>query len=126
MAFLAGQKLRASELAPGPWQPVTFVNGWTNLGGTWSTVAYRKHPTGLVELRGACLGGTIANGTTLYVLPTGYRPTAGHEAHAVANLTSGSADPLIRILSTGEVQIYGMAASTNGAHAQTGIFFDAG
>lgn len=126
MAILAGQRIKAADLVPEAWQSVIFENGWSDLGAGWSAVSYRKHPkTGLVELRGACSGGTKTNGTTIYTLPTGYRPAA-HEAHAIANLTSGSADPLIRILSTGEVQIHGMESSTNGAHAQTGIFFYVG
>lgn len=56
------------------WTPVTaFLNGWVNYGG-WASAAYRK-VNDLVYLRGLLKNGTA--GTTMFMLPVGYRPAGG-------------------------------------------------
>lgn len=58
----------------GPGEPV-FQNGWGNFGQGYSTVAFRRLPTGLVVVRGLAAGG--AANSAIFTLPAGYRPLAG-------------------------------------------------
>lgn len=59
----------------GTWQTPTLVNGWSNLGG-YQSARYVLEDSKLVRIEGAITGGTTAAGTTLFTLPTGYRPAA--------------------------------------------------
>lgn len=49
-----------------------FQNGWQNVGGATSTVAFYKDSLGIVHLRGNLVSGI--NGETAFTLPAGYRP----------------------------------------------------
>lgn len=107
------------------WHDVAFQNAWSNLGGVWQTCQYRKEPVGnVVRLRGVALGGTKTDATVITTLPVGYRPPA-QEIFPVGNGTSGGVLPNIRIFPNGQIQIFGMGASTNGTHSWSGITFDA-
>jgi hypothetical protein len=50
-----------------------FGSGWSNYGGTHQVVQFRLRADGDVELRGLTTGGS--NGTSIFTLPSGYRPT---------------------------------------------------
>lgn len=54
----------------------TYSGGsWGNLGGTYSTAAFRKFSDGKVRLRGVVTNSAALPGvTTLFTLPPGYRP----------------------------------------------------
>lgn len=51
-----------------------FQNGWSNYGGNYAAVGYKKFPDGKVKLRGMIKGGTVTAGTAMFTLPVGYRP----------------------------------------------------
>jgi hypothetical protein len=53
-----------------------FGTGWSNRGGAWVPLAFRKlaSPADSVEIRGWCDVSATSH-TTLFTLPTGYRPT---------------------------------------------------
>lgn len=109
------------------WHAITFNGpaGWANLGGLWQTAQYRKEPVEkTVRLRGVVLGGTKTDATVIATLPVGYRPAA-QEIFSVGNGTAGGVLPNLRVFPSGQLQIFGMAASTNGTHSWSGITFDA-
>jgi len=54
------------------YKDVTFENSWANVSGE-ATVQYYKDPYSVVRIKGAADSGT--NGTTVFTLPSGYRPT---------------------------------------------------
>jgi hypothetical protein len=56
------------------WYTPTLLNSWVDLGGEYQGARYRK-VGGIVELQGLIKDGTTTNGTTLFTLPQGYRPT---------------------------------------------------
>lgn len=53
----------------------SLLNSWNNAAGYGST-SYWIDSCGIVHLSGVVSGGTASSGTTLFVLPEGYRPTA--------------------------------------------------
>lgn len=55
------------------WTAVTFQNSWANFGAGYASCAYRKVGD-MVQLRGLATGGL--RDTTIFTLPTGYRPPA--------------------------------------------------
>ena len=63
-----------------PWHVVgaagepAFATGWTNYGGAYGSLAFRKTPDGRVELRGLARWNTGA-APTVFTLPVGYRPS---------------------------------------------------
>lgn len=54
------------------WINAVYQNSWTTNDST--PVAYFIDNFGLVHIRGSITGGSTANGTTIFTLPTGYRP----------------------------------------------------
>lgn len=52
----------------------SLLNSWNNAAGYGST-SYWIDSCGIVHLSGVMSGGTASSGTTLFVLPEGYRPT---------------------------------------------------
>src|SRR4051812_22380129 len=105
-----------------PWHSVgaagepAFGTGWSNLGGAYNTVAFRKFPDGTVKLRGmlTAAGGVQPN---TFVLPVGYRPPKVVLCDTIAD----GAQSRLDIQPTGEVQ---RAGGTNGYISLEGIEFD--
>lgn len=64
--------LRPPPPAVGAWTPLTLLNSWTPLGGTWPVPAYLKDPMGQVHFRGAMQGGAF-NDTPAFTMPPNYR-----------------------------------------------------
>lgn len=62
-------------VAPEKWTPLTLQTTWANYGvpNSFQLAAYRKSPAGRVHLRGLVQRSGGA-GTTIAVLPVGYRP----------------------------------------------------
>lgn len=90
-----------------------FVNSWANVGGSAETLAFRKS-NGVVYFKGTVGGGN--SNTTVFTLPTGYRPAKdrrivarGYDgAHYVVQLyitsaglvvanVQGAADPIAEV-----------------------------
>lgn len=58
------------------WHPVAYLNGWSDLGGGYVTMQYRKvaTPPRSVQLVGVMNVGTKTSGAVIANLPAGYRP----------------------------------------------------
>ena len=56
----------------------TLLNSWVNYGGTAATVAYYKDPNQIVHIEGVVKSGTTTAGTSIFVLPAGFRPLLNH------------------------------------------------
>lgn len=59
-----------------PGEPI-FENGWGNytLAGNWQYLRFFLSPDDFVSIEGIIDGGGVANGTVIFTLPAGYRPT---------------------------------------------------
>jgi len=68
------------------WTNLTLQNSWTAYGSIYTTPQYTKSPDGLVTLQGFLRYGTVASGTVIAQLPTGYRPGATVLATTISNL----------------------------------------
>jgi hypothetical protein len=108
----------------GAFNAVAFQNGWSNLGGNWTQAQYMMDCEGRVELRGVILGGTKTDGTVIFTLPIPFRP-AKDEILPIAMVSPGAGPNVnVRVFSaTGQVQIFGMAASTTGNFSLGGTSF---
>lgn len=104
------------------WHNVVFANGWANLGGNWATAQYRLMPDGTVLLKGSVIGGTKVDGTVMTTLPVGYRPANDH-IYMGGNASAAGSTPSVRIFTSGQIQIFAMNATVNGAHSWDGIRF---
>lgn len=75
------------------WTNATYAGAWSNSSGTYVRAQYTKNDaTGEIILRGEAGGGVA--GTTIFVLPAGYRPlkavsfiAAGNSANNFASIT---------------------------------------
>lgn len=102
------------------WTAPTLGNSWVDTGSGWEPAGYRKLANGLVVLRGLISSGTTASGTTLFTLPTDYRPDISVPfQQATFNGTTGTD---VRVRASGEVQIAGTATSSTWVSLQ-GISF---
>lgn len=119
--------LRHGSILPGvaeKYTGFTYQNGWADLGGSYQLGGFKHTNEGRVMLRGWVIGGTKTDGTVIATLPSGYRPTKD-EGLSVCNGTSGGVLPEVRVrASTGNIEIWGMSASTNGTCCLTGLSFD--
>jgi len=68
----------------------TLLNSWVNFGGSRTVAGYYKDKYGLVHLQGVIKDGATVNPTSLFVLPTGYRPAARQKFATVAAGAFGS------------------------------------
>ncbi|WP_024632376.1 MULTISPECIES: hypothetical protein [unclassified Paenibacillus] len=84
---------KAEKDAPA-WITPTLLNGWVNFTGGLSLVGYYKDSMGYVHLRGVIKPGAM--GSTAFILPTGYRPTAT-QVYIVAANTDNANDVLGRL-----------------------------
>jgi hypothetical protein len=95
---IAAGAVTASKLAPEEaWRQVgavgqpAFASGWLNFGEfTYQAVGFRKDRDGIVHLRGAGTKGSNAPRSTMFTLPSGYRP-ARHEVFAAASTNGAGA-----------------------------------
>ena len=67
----------------------SLLNSWNNAAGYGST-SYWIDSCGIVHLSGAMSGGTASSGTTLFVLPEGYRPEATELFDTIKVQTDGA------------------------------------
>lgn len=60
---------------PEPFHDVAFASGWSNNGGAFRNVKYKRTPDGQVTMIGlAKFTGTTSAPSTVFTLPVGYRP----------------------------------------------------
>ena len=52
-----------------------LLNGWVNFGGSWAKVGFTKDSQGIVHLKGLARDGVTSQGTPIFALPVGYRPS---------------------------------------------------
>jgi hypothetical protein len=114
LADLAKRVFRVENPAPllgSAWIAPTLLNSWTNFGGGYQTVGYLKDPMGFVHLKGVLLGGSGASNTTVFTLPTGYRPGAHtHGAGGDAGVGGNVVD--VQVDTSGNLTIiYGAGAN---------------
>lgn len=67
----------------------SLLNSWNNAAGYGST-SYWIDSCGIVHLSGVVSGGTASSGTTLFVLPEGYRPEATELFDTIKVQTDGA------------------------------------
>ena len=83
-------------------EPV-FQNSWTNYGSPYTVAAFYKDPYNVVRLKGFITGGTSTDGTVVFTLPEGYRPS---ERIVLTTENSGWNPMSIDVYQNGEVKIY--------------------
>ncbi|MET0786901.1 MAG: hypothetical protein ABWY25_09360 [Paenisporosarcina sp.] len=89
-------------LKPTAWTDVTtFINGWTNHGGTTHPVKFRKVGD-VVEVRGTTAGGVLPS--QIFTFPVGYRPV--HD-HGFVVYSLGTAIATVSIEANGVVTLQG-------------------
>jgi hypothetical protein len=104
-----------SEPTSESWHDVTF-NGalavpWTNVGSPYANVGYRLMPDGTVLFRGLANVGTRAAFTTIFTLPTGYRPAVQQFLGFWTNAV-GAETPTMVIDTAGVCQIFRLPTAT--------------
>lgn len=60
------------------WSAPTLLNSWVNKGGSSATAEYYKDPNQIVHIKGQVQSGVITPGTSIFVLPAGFRPLLDH------------------------------------------------
>lgn len=92
------------------WTAPSLLNSWVNLGGASQTAGYYLDlVTGRVWLRGEIKSGTTTVDTTLFVLASGYRPTATEKFVTVSNLAVAG----VYVDTSGNVKILFGASATS-------------
>ena len=89
------------------WFNLTLQNGWVSYGSGYPTPQCRKSGN-KVTLRGVMKNGTRTNGTLIFTLPDGFRPTAPLNF----SNESSSNHAYIIISTDGQVKVYNLSDST--------------
>lgn len=101
------------------WIAPTLLNSWANYGLEWATAGYYRDASGLVYLRGLVKSGT--NNAAIFMLPSGYRPTAGR----IFSVHAGGGQARLDVLYDGTVKTNGYYSSgTNAYVSLSGVFFE--
>lgn len=89
------------SLASTNWTPVTFEANWSNFGGEYQTVQFKKFGD-LVFIRGLATSGAAAWSAqpTIFTLPVGFRPLS----RLMFAVIGSNALARLEIISSGEVQ----------------------
>ena len=75
------------------WNEVTPSSPFSNYGSTWDTCAYMKDSNGVVHLKGLVTG-THTGASTIFTLPSGYRPS---KERMFPCISSASPDRALRV-----------------------------
>lgn len=70
------------------WASPTLLNSWSNLGSGYVAARYKRR-AGVVHVQGTITGGTATDGTVLFNLPAGFRPSAAMQLAVAAGSVSG-------------------------------------
>lgn len=117
--FIDGIGSVKSELISVSYVAPTVLNGWTNLGGEYANIAYRKDAKGNVIFRGCLAGGTAS---TFFQLPAGYRPPKTICIPiAMVGADSSWTTAVLTITSIGTVYTRGIVGKT---HSFDGVTFN--
>jgi hypothetical protein len=82
------------------WRAPTFQNSWANFDTTaWQPAGYRIDTDGFVRIRGHVATGAV--GSTIFTLPTGFRPALNEQFSCMANNAWG----LITVAPSGAVTL---------------------
>lgn len=92
-------RLPPEQLIGFPAEPA-FGSGWKNAGGGFQSVGFYRDDEGVVHLRGVVALG--AHSTTIFTLPTGYRPAAT-EMFSAGLDNAGTA--MIEVTKSGDVDL---------------------
>lgn len=105
------------------WRPLTLTSPYTSRGGNFRTVSYRRAPQNGLQFDGQFGFNNAANGSTLGVVPVGFRPLTSIVSYGVIGIVpAGSATPLAELDTAGNIKIWNIAASTGfGAIIGTGM-----
>lgn len=96
--------LKANKQQPS-WTNITLQNGWKEESST-KTPKYYKDDLGIVRFTGSIYSGTTTNGTVLFTLPEGFRPSTNFAVTTMTwSNTSDYASILLDIWSNGNVAI---------------------
>lgn len=116
---MAETKITKREIeAQEAWISPTLQNSWVNYGNPYATVQYMKDSLGFVHLKGMAKSGV--NATTVFTLPSGYRPATNGDLYFIANGGAGAGD--IVIAGDGTVKAY--SNSTGGSNVVTYVSFN--
>jgi hypothetical protein len=99
------------------WNAVAFSGaGWANTGGGTAAMRYRlvAAPYKCVQLVGVMTPGTKTDGTVVFTLPAGYRPTNSQDIPVAVNAMAGAnaQSPHFAINTNGNVACWGCASAT--------------
>lgn len=85
---------------------LTLLNSWVYYGSPWAQATYQKGAYGIVRLNGLIKDGTVTPGTTIAVLPVGFRPTANQIVICSNYRNSPAAfhSAEVRVNTSGEIQ----------------------
>lgn len=106
-------------------KPIDLLNNWVPENATMYHVpSYMKDELGFVHLRGIAIGGT---GAIVFQLPVGYRPSKGEYFGGPRTRSSGSANVLYYIDSSGRFYMYTPNTESGGSNIVnlSGITFKA-
>lgn len=101
------------------WNSVSYQNNWVDYDNSvWYGIKYRKDAMGYIHFKGLMRSGTTTNGTVLFNLPAGYRPS--HQVMMFVSTNNGSTDVMGRVdvLANGNVvavTVYSAYVSFNGS-----------
>lgn len=97
-------------IAPGAWQTATLLAGWTNRGAGFPVMAYRKEDNNkTVRLIGQIVPGTKTDGTAIFTLPVGYRPST-EAGGLMVHASNGNLGATMQANTSGNVTIQGTGA----------------
>ena len=107
------------------WTAPSLGSNWANYGGVYQTVGYMKDSIGFIHVRGL-VKATGAVSSTIFTLPTGYRPSLAHIFAINAYDDSAAAYDHGRcdIDSNGAVKIIAPTPASGDWFALEGILFD--
>ncbi|MDH5394400.1 MAG: hypothetical protein OEY11_14545 [Gammaproteobacteria bacterium] len=89
----------------------TMQNGWTILSG--SINGYERYSSGLVNLNFYITAGITTDGTLLFTMPAGYRPSSDITLKLHASGGAVGASARLSISASGAVVFYGLGSATN-------------
>lgn len=101
------------HITPPDWTDDAPKNGWSNYGSPYPNAGSSVDATQEVSLRGAIVGGTATDGTTLITIPVAHRPQ--HDQVVDINIFNGTTNlfAVVRIqAATGNVDLFGGPTAT--------------